>query len=150
MLIQSVLEAALSLMKLLHVFVYGTLKPGECNYDRYCAANIVKAQEALVYGQLFDLPFGYPAMTVGEAPVYGFVLLFADQATLTQLDELEDYDPHRPVDQNEYVRTEIETFSLDRHPLGSAWVYLMSLERAKSSNGILLPKGYWTGNGKCS
>lgn len=130
-------------MKPLRVFVYGTLKPGECNYDRYCAASVVVVQEAFAYGRLFDLPFGYPAMTPGDAPVYGFVLSFAEPDALAQLDELEDYDPHRPADQNEYIRVEIATFDLDRQPIGPAWVYLMSLEQAKRCNGIPLPKGYW-------
>lgn len=130
-------------MKLLRVFVYGTLKPGECNYDRYCAASVVEVQAAFAYGQLFDLPFGYPAMTSGDSPVYGFVLSFAEPDTLAQLDELEDYDPHRPADQNEYIRVEIATFGLDHQPIGPAWVYLMSLEQVKCFNGIVLPKGDW-------
>lgn len=133
-------------MKPLRVFVYGTLKPGECNYDRYCAASVVAVQEAFAYGQLFALPFGYPAMTPGNSPVYGFVLSFAEPATLVKLDELEDYEPHRPADQNEYIRVEIATFSLDRQPIGPAWVYLMSLEQVKCLKGMLLPKRYWAGS----
>jgi gamma-glutamylcyclotransferase (GGCT)/AIG2-like uncharacterized protein YtfP len=131
---------------LLRVFVYGTLKPGECNYDRYCAASVVEVREAMVYGQLFDLPFGYPAMTLGNSPVYGFVLSFAERTVLKQLDELEDYAPDRPADQNEYIRIETQTFSLDHQPLDPAWVYLMDLEQAKRSGGIFLPSGCWTGS----
>lgn len=130
---------------LLRVFVYGTLKPGEFYHDRYCAAKVVEAQTAFTYGQLFDLPLGYPAMTAGSYPVYGFVLSFADLTVLDELDELENYHPDRPADQNEYIRVKTETFSLDHQPLGSAWVYLMSLEQAKRSGGILLPSGNWTG-----
>lgn len=133
---------------LLHVFVYGTLKPGECNYDRYCAVEVVMAQEAIAYGQLFALPFGYPAMTVGNFPVYGFVLSFAGQAILARLDDLEDYNPDRPADHNEYLRVKIETFNLEHQPLQPAWVYLMSLEQVKRSRGIFLPSGSWTGQGR--
>ena len=129
---------------LLRVFVYGTLKPGEYYYDRYCAAKVVEAQAAFAYGQLFDLPLGYPAMTMGNFRVYGFVLSFADPDVLQELDELEDYAIDRPADQNEYVRVETETFSPDHQPLGSAWVYLMNLEQAKRSGGVLLPDGCWT------
>jgi gamma-glutamylcyclotransferase (GGCT)/AIG2-like uncharacterized protein YtfP len=129
----------------LKVFVYGTLKPGECNYDRYCADTVVAKQAAIVYGQLFDLPFGYPALTPGPGVVHGFVLEFADASVLSQLDELEDYDPQRPIDQNEYVRLPLETFSLQYQPLGVAWAYQMSLEQAKRLGGVRLPQGWWQG-----
>ena len=128
------------------VFVYGTLKPGECNFDRYCAAKVVEMQEAIGLGQLYDLPFGYPAMTTGINDVYGYLLSFDDPNILLNLDVLEDYQPDRPATENEYIRTEIETFSLERQPLGLAWVYRMTPEMAKRLNGILLPSGRWTGS----
>jgi gamma-glutamylcyclotransferase (GGCT)/AIG2-like uncharacterized protein YtfP len=126
------------------VFVYGTLQPGECNYD-YCASAVVEKQPAIVYGQLFDLPLGYPALTPGDAVVYGYLLQFADDSILRQLDELEDYVPHRPIEQNEYVRTLIPTFSLERQPLGTAWVYQMTRTQAQGLGGVLLSQGRWTG-----
>ena len=57
----------------LRVFVYGTLKPGEANYQRYCAGKLVNAQRAMVLGKLFALPAGYPAMTLGDIPVQGYL-----------------------------------------------------------------------------
>ncbi|WAL60221.1 gamma-glutamylcyclotransferase family protein [Thermocoleostomius sinensis] len=129
----------------LKVFVYGTLKPGQCNYDRYCGHAVVNQQVAIVYGQLFDLPFGYPALTPGPGVVHGVVLEFADNNVLTQLDELEDYDPQRPIGQNEYVRVLVKTFSLQHQPLGEAWAYQMPLEQAKRFGGVRLPHGYWQG-----
>lgn len=133
---------------LLRVFVYGTLKPGECNYDRYCAGRVVEVQAAIVYGQLFDLPLGYPAMTPGTLPVYGVLLSFVDPAILRELDDLEDYDPHRPTDANEYVRVQTQVFSLNGELLGSAWVYQMEQEQAKRLGGVFLPNGIWTGRRK--
>jgi gamma-glutamylcyclotransferase (GGCT)/AIG2-like uncharacterized protein YtfP len=53
------------------VFVYGTLKPGEANYQRYCAGKVVDAERTSVLGKLFALPMGYPAMTLGEYSVHG-------------------------------------------------------------------------------
>ena len=32
------------------VFVYGTLKPGEINYQRYCEGRIAKEEEAIASG----------------------------------------------------------------------------------------------------
>jgi gamma-glutamylcyclotransferase (GGCT)/AIG2-like uncharacterized protein YtfP len=125
------------------IFVYGTLKPGECNYEAYCAGHVTEVQEAITYGELFDLPFDYPAMTEGDRPVYGY-LLSANLAILSDLDELEGYSPDRHDAENEYVRQEIEVFSLQGHPLGNAWVYLMTAEQAIDMGGVLLPDGKWT------
>ncbi|MBD3882871.1 gamma-glutamylcyclotransferase [Phormidium tenue FACHB-886] len=131
-------------MGLIRVFVYGTLKPGECNFDLYCAGRVVQMQPAIAYGTLFDLPFGYPAMTGGDRPVYGYLLGFSDPAILIALDELEDFDPCRPADCNEYVRVKQAVFDLEGRSLGEAWVYLMQPELVERAGGVLLLQGKWT------
>lgn len=127
------------------VFVYGTLKPGESNYERYCAGKVVAAQRAIARGQLFALPMGYPAMTKGHRPVHGFLLTFADPDVLTDLDELEDYNPSRRAAQNEYNRQKIEIYHQAGQPLGTAWAYLMTPEQVRCQGGVLLPSGWWSG-----
>lgn len=130
----------------LKIFVYGTLKPGESNYQRYCAGKVVEEIEAIAFGQLYNLPLGYPGMTLGESPVQGFVLTFADCDVLSLLDELEDYEPNRTPELNEYNRQLIEVYSCSRQPLGVVWVYLMSFERVKRLKGVLIPSGCWSGS----
>lgn len=131
--------------ELLKVFVYGTLKPGESNYQRYCAGKVLEAKRAIALGQLFALPFGYPSMTPGESPVQGFLLSFSDSSVLRHLDLLEDYNPHRPAEQNEYNRRQTEIFNPELVSLGRAWVYLMSPEQVHSYGSVLLPDGWWSG-----
>lgn len=125
------------------VFVYGTLKPGEVNYQRYCAGKVVACQKATALGQLFALPMGYPAMTTGEDLVQGYVLSFADWGILDELDELEDYQPHRHSSQNLYYRQQMQVNNLEGLVLDSAWVYLMNQEKIKKLGGVLLPDGWW-------
>lgn len=125
------------------VFVYGTLKPGECNYLRYCEGKVVDAFPARARGQLFALPAGYPAMVAGVGNVCGFLLCFAEEAILDDLDRLEDYHPGRDRSQNEYQRQSIEIFDLNFQPLGTAWAYLMLPDRVCSLGGIWLPEGTW-------
>jgi gamma-glutamylcyclotransferase (GGCT)/AIG2-like uncharacterized protein YtfP len=125
------------------VFVYGTLKPGECNYLRYCEGKVVDACPAIARGQLFVLSAGYPAMISGEGKVYGFLLSFADVAILEDLDQLEDYHPQREPAQNEYQRQEIEIFDRNLKSLGTVWAYFMSVDRVRSLGGIWLPDGTW-------
>lgn len=106
---------------MLKIFVYGTLKPGQCN-DRYCRDR-QSAETAWARGQLFKLPVGYPAMTKGTQWVKGVLLTFADDTCaddtseenkiLSRLDALEDYSPYRPASENEYQRDWIEIFTLE-------------------------------------
>ncbi|MBH8573626.1 gamma-glutamylcyclotransferase [Nostocaceae cyanobacterium CENA369] len=130
---------------LVRVFVYGTLKPGEANYDRYCAGKVVDAQRAFAIGELFALPMGYPAMTIGEHFIHGYLLFFADLKILDILDELEDYQPTRQISQNLYSRQQVEIYNLQGLSLGCAWVYLMTWERVSCLEGVLQPDGWWSG-----
>ena len=132
---------------MLKVFVYGTLKPGEINYQRFCAGKVIEEKRAIAQGHLFALPFGYPAMTPGDGRVQGYLLTFADSEVLRALDRLEDYHPERPPEQNEYNRQLIETFNLSGEPLETAWVYLMSPHLVRSYGGIFLPSGSWSNCG---
>ena len=85
----------------MNLFVYRTLKPGECNYLAYCGSKVIAAVNAFTWGQLYHLPrLGYPAMTAGERKVKGFLLKFADESMLVQLDRLEDFQPQRSPQEN--------------------------------------------------
>lgn len=126
----------------MRIFVYGTLKPGGANYG-LCAGKIVAVQPALAHGQLFALPVGYPAMTPGTGKVQGYLLTFRDGAILQALDQLEDYNPSREPDQNEYERHWIEVLDPQLQPLGQAWAYRMTLERVRCLGGRHLPSGCW-------
>ncbi len=129
------------------VFVYGTLKPGEFYYPRYCAGKVVEEKPAIAMGQLYHLPsLGYPAMIPGENQVQGCLLTLANAATLYHLDELEDYEPHRQPEQNEYNRYQIEIYDLTGQSLGRAWAYFMTLEKVQHYQGILIASGCWSGS----
>jgi gamma-glutamylcyclotransferase (GGCT)/AIG2-like uncharacterized protein YtfP len=129
---------------LIKIFVYGTLKPDEASYQQYCAGKVVAVCEAIAHGQLFALPMGYPAMTLGDGRVYGFLLTFADSTVLKDLDEWENYDPDRPVEENEYQREEIEVWGSDRQSLGKAWAYRMTIQQIREMGGVFLVEGKWS------
>jgi gamma-glutamylcyclotransferase (GGCT)/AIG2-like uncharacterized protein YtfP len=130
---------------LMRVFVYGTLKPGEANYKRYCADRVVDAKRAYAFGKLFALGVGYPAMTLGNSQVHGYLLYFADSKILIQLDELEGYQPSRQIAKNLYNRHQIETYDFEGSSFGLAWVYLMTPAQVSQMGGIPLDDGWWTG-----
>ncbi len=128
------------------VFVYGTLKPNEANYDQYCAGKVIAQQPAIAYGKIYALPMGYPAMIQGDRQVQGYLLTFENDRILESLDELEDYQSDRPFSENLYMRQRIEVFNLEGISLGLAWVYLMNLEQVTKFEGIYLENGFWTGS----
>lgn len=149
----------------LKVFVYGTLKPGQARHQYY-SDQVVSIRTAIAQGQLFALPAGYPAMTLGQGWVHGFVLSFNDHSILYELDAYEDYQAGREPYQNLYERCLIETFDLagrlsygdaprfrqgghERRSLavgkslGSAWAYMMTQSRVQQMGGVCLPDGEW-------
>lgn len=130
----------------IHVFVYGTLKPGERAYDRLCRPAVRAIAPAIAEGRLYDLPLGYPAMTLAAGWVTGFCLTFANSEALAALDAFEEYDGDRPPEANEYQRIARPIYHPNRIPWQNAWMYVMSPERVEQWGGIWLPSGYWQGN----
>ncbi len=139
------------------VFVYGTLKPGEANYKTYCADKVVDAHRAYALGKLFALPMGYPAMTLGDSLVYGYLLFFTDLGVLSELDELEGYQHTRAASENLYYRQQIKIYDpqgrrggaepISQKSLGFAWSYLMTPKQIYQLRGILQSDGWWSGCG---
>src|SRR5215217_48725 len=57
---------------MLTMFVYGTLKRGQRNHERFCSGAL-RVEEGAVRGKLYDLPlFGYPELVVPEESVRAF------------------------------------------------------------------------------
>lgn len=138
------------MLNITNIFVYGTLKPGESNYQCYCAGKVLESKRAIARGNLFSLPFGYPAMTLGESLVHGFLLSFPNSDILHQLDWLEDYNSRRPAAENEYNRQLIDTYNSAFRSLGTAWVYLMTPSRVCACNGVFISDGWWSAYGLSS
>ncbi|MBG1242906.1 gamma-glutamylcyclotransferase family protein [Nostoc sp. NZL] len=138
-------ELNIKFSDLVPVFVYGTLKPGEANYKKYCDGKVVDVKRAFVQGKLFAMPMGYPAMTLGDGQVHGYLLSFPNPRILNELDVLEDYQPNRQPVENLYNRQIIEVYEPQSLSLGWAWVYLMTLDRVDQLGGFLQPGGWWSG-----
>lgn len=91
------------------LFVYGTLRSGECNHHLLETSQLLGSHETLPEYTLYDLG-AYPAVIEGHSAIQGEVYLI-DDATLAEVDKLENV----PV---EYRREQIDT------PFGTAWIYL--------------------------
>ena len=76
-----------------HLFVYGTLRPGEVRWHHLAPFVVGEAIETSVSGDLFDTGLSYPAaMFGGERAIVGRVYELApdrQDAALAHLDEVE-------------------------------------------------------------
>ncbi|MGW0854242.1 gamma-glutamylcyclotransferase family protein [Streptomyces sp. NPDC002690] len=127
-------------------FVYGTLRPGEHNHDRYVRGLDVLERPALLHGgALFDGP-GYPFATDGDGTVHGTLLTAAPEeyaGLLTALDRLETYlGPEDPRNLYERVARDVE---VPGSGTVRAWAYLAAsaVSRTLRASGPRIPGGDW-------
>lgn len=114
---------------LLPLFVYGTLCSGEQQANLLGSA---MRRKAIVKGELYVLPAGYPALVLtGSKNVHGELVEMRDPRLFSLLDSYEG------VDEGLFTRVECEA----RVGLRSerAWVYTLDLGRART--GRLRPDG---------
>jgi len=73
---------------MLRIFVYGTLKRGVWNHDRFCQG-VLDVQEAMVRGRLYEMPSGIPVLQVPEEDILalGTADPLADVATQPRLSD---------------------------------------------------------------
>lgn len=77
-------------MKTVKIFVYGTLKKGFRNHDRFCG-NAISIEPVTVNGRLYDTGWGFPAMQLSDNPddiVHGEIITLPE-ADLPAIDRLE-------------------------------------------------------------
>ena len=128
---------------MLKVFVYGTLKPKEKYYSLYCQGKTISEFYCWTKGKLFSLPLGYPAMIPGDDRVYGYLLSFASEKELINLDYLEGYiEPNSSL--NEYHRLKIKVHNPNNSTIDEAWAYFMKENKVQELNGIYIPSGWWS------
>lgn len=106
----------------LHVFVYGTLKRGQCRENAWPRVP-VSVFDAWVLGELYDLG-DYPALVPGSERVVGEVWTIPSQdvdATLRVLDEIEGY-RNQPNDL--YRRDDVDCWAMGATRSFRALTYL--------------------------
>ena len=95
----------------LRLFVYGTLKKGFWNHDRFCT-RAISIEPATTWGRLYQLPAGFPALEVPESSILatGTADPLADTRTQNTI-ELAENVMTRPEGDWDLVHGELMTFS---------------------------------------
>lgn len=103
------------------VFVYGTLRQGECNYNRLLADVATEVQPAfLADAEMYSGP-GFPYVVRGNGNVVGEVISFDDyDETLQRLDWLEGF---RGEGMNNHYDRVLVTVTTEAGVSIEAWTY---------------------------
>ena len=75
------------------IFVYGSLRTGFFNYNKYLLGKVSEAQVGKVKGKLYHMPHkGYPALLEGDDVVIGEVMTLNDfENVMIPMDKMENY-----------------------------------------------------------
>ena len=75
------------------IFVYGSLRTGFFNYNKYLMGKVNDSKVGKVNGQLYHMPHkGYPALIEGNDEVFGEVMTLKDfEAVMIPMDKMENY-----------------------------------------------------------
>ena len=95
--------------KIKRFFVYGSLREGFFNYDKYLKGNVLTNELATTKGELYHMAHkGYPALIDGDRDIEGEVITVNNPKDITKaLDEMEGFfGVNNP--KNEYERIEKE------------------------------------------
>lgn len=136
----------------LKIFVYGSLRTGFFNYDKYLKGNVIKTQPAKINGRLFHMiDKGYPALIKGVDEVYGEVMTLDNyESVIEAMDNMEGY---LGIDNegNEYNRMALDVKLIDENKVEKCYVYMYNLDNNKEfiENREYIIHGDWTRNREC-
>lgn len=127
------------------IFVYGSLRTGFYNYDKYLKGKVSDTKLGNVKGKLYHMPNkGYPALLEGEDIVIGEVMTIKDfEEVMIPMDKMENY--YGPNDiRNEYNRI-IMDVKLENGETESCYVYYYAMndEEVFNENSIYVSNGDW-------
>lgn len=127
------------------IFVYGSLRTGFYNYDKYLKGKVNDAILGKVKGKLYHMPHkGYPALLEGEDIVIGEVMTIKNfEEVMVPMDEMENYYGVNDS-RNEYNRIVMDV-ELEDGKIESCYVYYYAMndEEVFSKNSIYINNGDW-------
>ncbi|MGG5461991.1 gamma-glutamylcyclotransferase family protein [Clostridium sp. B9] len=128
------------------IFVYGSLRTGFFNYDKYLKGKVIKSELGRVKGKLYHMPHkGYPALIEGDDWIYGEVMTILDyENVINSMDLMEGYLGLNNKD-NEYNRIEMEVDMIGKKSTEKCYVYYYAMNDKETfeKNSVLIEDGNW-------
>ena len=136
-------------MKVINLFVYGSLREGFFNYNKYLDGKVIEKKDAKLENmKLYHLPYkGYPALTYGEDTVFGEIMVLGEKhydETMNAIDKMEGFISEKNPE-NEYHKVIFEVENLHTNQKEECFVYFYNKEKDQlfDSDAIYLPHGNW-------
>lgn len=136
-------------MKNINIFVYGSLREGFFNYDKYLSGKISKKMNAKLNNvELYHMPYkGYPAIINGQDSILGEIMVINEadyDSTLEAMDVMEGFlGEGNP--ENEYHKMIFEVENLESNEIESCYVYFYNKDKDElfDYKAVYLPNGDW-------
>ncbi|WP_251860125.1 gamma-glutamylcyclotransferase family protein [Clostridium sp. Marseille-Q2269] len=132
-----------------YLFVYGSLREGFFNFDKYIKDQVISRKLGKIKGILYHMPNkGYPAALHGEREIIGEIIEIENwHKNIELMDNMEGYISQGNKD-NEYNRELLEVEIIEGEQKGekvSAFVYIYNMndEEVFEKNCIYIPDGDW-------
>ena len=127
------------------IFVYGSLRTGFYNYDKYLKGKVEDTKLGKVKGKLYHMPHkGYPALLEGEDVVIGEVMTVKNfEEVMIPMDKMENYYGVNDT-RNEYNRIVMDV-ELEDGSKESCYVYYYAMndESIFNENSVYVANGDW-------
>lgn len=127
------------------LFVYGSLRTGAFNYDKYLKKYNLTGKSGSISGNLFQIENkGYPANQAGQGKIIGECFEIPENSSLlAEMDELEGYEKSNP-ENSEYIRKEV-TVQLENGSTMTAYFYNYNPKADYNKEDKLIPitTGNW-------
>lgn len=136
-------------MKRINLFVYGSLREGFFNYNKYLDGKVIEKKDAKLENmKLYHLPYkGYPALTTGEDTVFGEIMVLSEEHyedTMNAIDKMEGCIREKHPE-NEYHKVIFEVENLHTNRKEKCFVYFYNKDKDQlfGNSAIYLPQGNW-------
>lgn len=135
--------------KNINVFVYGSLREGFFNYDKYLKNKVISITPAKIDNKIvYHMPYkGYPALLDGNGTVYGEIMEIKPEIydeTMSAMDKMEGFiSENNP--QNEYHKKIFEVEHLTDGKTEKCYVYFYNKDSDSKFNheAVFLSSGDW-------
>ena len=136
-------------MKGINLFVYGSLREGFFNYDKYLNGKVTQKKDAKLENmKLYHMPYkGYPAITFGKDTVLGEIMVLNEddyEETMSAMDDMEGFISEANPE-NEYHKVILEVENLHTKEKEKCFVYFYNKDKDPlfDSNSVYVPHGDW-------
>lgn len=136
-------------MKNINFFVYGSLREGFFNYDKYLKGKVVSIKPAKLENKIvYDMPYkGYPAIMEGNGTVYGEIMeVIPDiyEEVMEAMDIMEGF-KGEGNSENEYHKTLLEAVHLFDETKEECFVYYYnpSIDDRFEKEAVFIEDGDW-------